>query len=97
MLQEAELSGQADSENDLGGSVLHRTGCTQENDQFLREDAAGHVYRESRIGATRRDLDCWVRTLPQPRMNRHGSYDLHGLDLRPPASVCGEDEKWRTR
>ena len=41
MLQKAELSAEADSENDLGGSsetyVLHRTRCTQEDDQLLRE------------------------------------------------------------
>src|ERR1700736_1962292 len=34
----AELSDEADSENDLGGSyVLHRTGHSQEDDQLLRE------------------------------------------------------------
>jgi transposase len=41
VLQKAELSAQADSENNLGGSsetyVLHRTRCTQEDDQLLRE------------------------------------------------------------
>jgi hypothetical protein len=37
VLQKAELSPQADSENDLGGSsetyVLHSTRCSQEDDQ----------------------------------------------------------------
>ena len=35
---------------------------------FCVKDAAGHVHQEGKVGATRRDLDCWVRTLPQPRM-----------------------------
>jgi hypothetical protein len=37
VLQEAELSGQADSGRLLRDYVLHRTGCTQEDDQLLRE------------------------------------------------------------
>jgi len=32
------------------------------------KDAAGRVHMEGKVAATRRDLDCWVRTLPQPRM-----------------------------
>jgi hypothetical protein len=32
------------------------------------KDATGHVHREGKIGSTRRELDAWVRTLPQPRM-----------------------------
>ena len=71
MLQRAELSAQADSENDLGGSsetyVLHWTGCTQEDDQLLREDVARCVQQEGKIGSTRRELDGWIRTMPQPR------------------------------
>src|SRR5215469_13392833 len=35
---------------------------------FCVKDAAGRVYQEGKIAATRRDLDCWARTLPQPRM-----------------------------
>jgi len=31
------------------------------------KDAAGHVHREGKIGSTRRELDAWIRTLPQPR------------------------------
>jgi hypothetical protein len=50
VLQEAELSGLADSENDLGG--------------LLRDD----MYYIGLDGSTRRELDAWVRTLPQPRV-----------------------------
>jgi hypothetical protein len=31
------------------------------------KDAAGCVHLEGKIGSTRRELDAWVRTLPQPR------------------------------
>jgi hypothetical protein len=34
----------------------------------LREDAAGHVHSEGKIGSPRRELDAWIKTLPQPRM-----------------------------
>jgi hypothetical protein len=32
------------------------------------KDAAGHVYQEGKVDSTRRELDAWVETLPQPRM-----------------------------
>jgi transposase len=35
---------------------------------FCVKDAAGRVQSEGKIGSTRRELDDWVRTLPQPRM-----------------------------
>jgi transposase len=35
---------------------------------FCVKDAAGRVYQEGKVAATRRDLACWVRTLPEPRM-----------------------------
>jgi hypothetical protein len=60
VLQEAELSGQADSENNLGGS-------SQKTISYCVKDAAGRVHKEGEIGSTRRDLDCWIRILPQPR------------------------------
>jgi len=34
---------------------------------YCVKDAAGCVHQEGKIGATRRELDGWVRTLPQPR------------------------------
>jgi transposase len=34
---------------------------------FCVKDAAGRVHQEGKIGATRRDLDGWIRTMPQPR------------------------------
>ena len=35
---------------------------------FCVKDVAGRVFSEGKIGATRRELDAWLATLPQPRM-----------------------------
>ena len=35
---------------------------------YCVKDASGQVHREGTIGATRNELDCWVRALPQPRI-----------------------------
>jgi transposase len=35
---------------------------------YCVKDAAGHVHREGKIGSTRRELEAWIQTLPQPRM-----------------------------
>jgi transposase len=34
---------------------------------YCVNDAAGQVRQEDKIGSTRRELDCWIKTLPQPR------------------------------
>src|SRR6516164_9884065 len=34
---------------------------------YCVKDAAGRVYQEGKIGSTRRELDEWIRTMPQPR------------------------------
>src|SRR6201995_2332449 len=36
--------------------------------RYCVKDAAGHVHQEGKIGSTRRELDAWIKTLPQPRM-----------------------------
>src|SRR6202163_4835087 len=35
---------------------------------YCVKDAAGHVHQEGKIGSSRRELDAWIETLPQPRM-----------------------------
>ena len=35
---------------------------------YCVKNASGQVLSEGKIGSTRRELDAWVRTLPQPRM-----------------------------
>ena len=70
MLQEAELSGLADSENNLGGSseTMDYIGLDvhKKRISYCVKDAAGVVHREGKIGATRCELDDWVRTLRHP-------------------------------
>src|ERR1700745_3982955 len=72
VLQEAELSGQADSENDLGGSseTMYFIGLDvhKKTISYCVKDAAGGVYQEGKIGSSRGVLDMWIRTMPQPRM-----------------------------
>jgi hypothetical protein len=34
----------------------------------LRKGSSGHVHQEGKIGSTRRELDAWIQTLPQPWM-----------------------------
>jgi transposase len=34
---------------------------------YCVKDAAGGVFQEGKIGSTRRELDAWIKTLPQPR------------------------------
>src|SRR3974377_858464 len=61
----------ADSENNLGGpsETMYFIGLDvhKKTISFCVKDAAGRVHQEGKIASTRRDLDCWVRTLPQPR------------------------------
>jgi len=33
---------------------------------YCVKDASGQIHQEGKIGATRRELDCWMKTLPQP-------------------------------
>src|SRR5579864_5729067 len=95
-VQSAELSGDADSENNHGGSsrtyVLHRTGCSQEDDQLLRQgcERSGSPGRKS-----------WGDTLGTGHLDEDssaaldscdGSNDLHRLDLRPSAPACETGE-----
>ena len=71
MLQEAELSGQADSENNLGGSseTMYFIGLDvhKKTISYCAKDAAGGVHQEGKVRVTRCDLDFWIATLPPPR------------------------------
>jgi len=33
---------------------------------YCVKDASGRIYQEGKVGATRWELDIWIRTLPQP-------------------------------
>jgi hypothetical protein len=72
-VQSAELGGDADSENNHGGSsttyVLHRTRCSQEDDQLLCQGREWLASPGRRSWATRWELDGWMKgmmTLPKP-------------------------------
>src|SRR5712692_308705 len=34
---------------------------------YCVKDASGQIHQEGKVGATRRELDSWIKTLPQPR------------------------------
>ena len=92
MLHRLELSGDADSENNHGGSsrtyILHRTGRTQEDDQLLREgrEWADPTGRQGWIDPMRAGL---LDEDSAPAVDRgDGSDDLQWLDLRSSASAC---------
>ena len=71
MLQKAELSCEADSENYLGGSseTMYYIGLDvhKRTISYCVKDAAGKIHQEGKVGSTRRELDAWIKTLPQPR------------------------------
>ena len=71
MLRKAGLSVEADPENDLGGSseTMYYIGLDvhKKTISYCVKDAAGRVHMEGKVGATRRELDAWIKTLPQPR------------------------------
>src|SRR5216110_1715444 len=112
-VEKAELNGNVDSDNNHGGSsrtyVLHRTGCSQEDDQLLREgcERSGSAGRQgwgNPLGTGRLDEDASA-TLD----GGNGSHDFHRLDLRSSTSTraagkgsasadaarhrCGQEEK----
>ena len=33
---------------------------------YCVKDAAGRIHQEGKIGSTRRELDAWIKTLPNP-------------------------------
>jgi transposase len=68
-----KLNGNVDSENNHGGSsrdIMYCIGLDvhKRTISYCVKDASGQVHREGTIGATRDELDGWVRTLPQPRI-----------------------------
>src|SRR5437667_12050048 len=92
----AELNGDVDSDYNHGGSsrtyVLHRTRCSQEDDQLLRQgcERSGSPGRQgwgNTLGTGRLDEDASA-TLD----GGDGSHDFHRLDLRPSASTCSAVE-----
>src|SRR5713226_1501305 len=95
-VEKAELNGNVDSDNNHGGSswtyVLHRTGCSQEDDQLLRQgceraSSSGRPGRSNTQGTGRLDEESSA-TLD----GGDGSNDFHRLDLRSSAAACSAGE-----
>src|SRR5207237_5505093 len=95
-VEKAELNGNVDSDNNHGGSsrtyVLHRAGCSQEDDQLLRQGCE----RSSSPGR-----QAWSNTLRAGQLDEDssaaldgcdGSDDFYRLDLRSSASACDTDQ-----
>jgi transposase len=62
---------EADSENNHGGSsmtTMNYIGLDvhKKTISYCVKDASGRIQQEGKIGATRRELDCWMKTRPQP-------------------------------
>src|ERR1700719_4228384 len=67
----AELNEVVDSENNHGGSstdIMYYIGLDvhKKTISYCVKDASGQVHQEGKVGATRRELDSWIETLPQP-------------------------------
>ena len=63
---------------------------------YCVKDAAGCVHREGKLGSTRRELDAWITTLPQPRTIAMEATIFTGWiydHLRPHA----QGSRWRIR
>src|SRR5437667_12160362 len=95
-VEEAELNANVDSDKKSGGSartyVSHWTGCSQEDDQLLRQGcersgSPGRPDRSNTLGTGRLDEDASA-TLD----GSDGSNDFHRLDLRSPAPACSTGE-----
>jgi transposase len=69
--QKAEHSYEADSENYLGvfSETMYYIGLDvhKRTISYCVRDAAGRVHKDGKW-STRRELDAWIKTLPQPRM-----------------------------
>src|ERR1700730_10299176 len=95
-VQKAELNGNVDSENNHGGAsrtyVLHRTGCSQEDDQLLcqgreRSGPSGRQGWGNALGAGRLDEDS-----SSTRDGGHEGNDFYRLDLRSSAAARAAGE-----
>ena len=77
MVQRAELSDQADSEFNLGGSseTMYYIGLDvhKKTISYCTKDAAGCVLKEGKISSTRQELSAWVKG-GWPRSRSHGGW-----------------------
>src|SRR6267143_5946098 len=75
-----------------GDYVLHRFGCSQENDRLLREGRQW-PYPRSRFTTRHTSSVGHVDENTSPAVDGgHGSDHLHGLDLRSSPAACRSSE-----
>jgi hypothetical protein len=59
---------------------------------YCVKDVSGRIQQEGKVGSTRRELDCWMKTLPQPWTVAMEGTNLQRLDLRSSASARYPDQ-----
>ena len=59
---------------------------------YCVKDVSGRIQQQGKVGSTRRELDCWMKSLPQPWMVAMEATIFSGLDLRLPAAACRSDQ-----
>ena len=59
---------------------------------YCVKDAAGKIHQEGKIGSTRRELDAWIKTLPQPPDDAEKVKVAHPLMLRAIAAAKGKND-----
>ena len=66
---------------------------------YCIKDAGGQILREGNVGATRSELDAWMKTLPQPVGGGDGGHHLHMAEtgIRDRAARCGTGTCWFVR
>jgi hypothetical protein len=60
---------------------------------YCVKDASGQVHQEGKIGATRRELDSWIKTLPQPRTVAMEATIFTGWNRRADRMVCTRPDR----
>jgi hypothetical protein len=58
---------------------------------YCVKDVSGRIQQEGKVGSTRRERDCWMKTLPQPWTLRWRRRSQR-LDLRSSASARRADQ-----
>src|SRR5438874_8415987 len=59
---------------------------------YCVKDASGQVHQEGKVGATRWELDDWIKDSSSALDRGDGSNDFHRLDLRSPTSTRAAGE-----
>src|SRR5436309_14649828 len=85
-VEKAELNGNVDSDNNHGGSsrtyVLHRAGCSQEDDQLFRQGCEGSSQQGRKAGGNARRAGIWVRNFAEALTGAEEGTVFTRLDLR---------------